>query len=127
MTVSFDNQDEVIAFVRDAVNDIADPCGLALGLSIGLAEMGLIRSLDVQPVADGWAVNLKLRLTSPGCFYFVYFEEQIRERVKAATQITTLNITFDPLIDWTPDEMSDTARAKLKEHRHRMLAGERWI
>ena len=48
------SEEEVIALVRRLVNEVLDPCSLALGLSIGIADMGLIRSLNIARVKNGW-------------------------------------------------------------------------
>ena len=120
MTMHLETADEVVAYVKSKVNEVADPCSLALGLSIGLYEMGLVRDLEVQPVSDGWSVRLKLRLTSPGCLYFVYFEDSIRLRITDPA-IKVLEIAFDSGLDWTPEAMTASARSRLQAYRSRLL------
>ena len=116
------SEEEVIALVRGVANEVYDPCGLALGFSIGLADMGLIRELKAERLMNGWSVTMRLRFTSPGCFYFVYFEREIRDRLKGVSQIQSLNIEWDQTLDWTPDDMSKPAQRKLKEYREKLLA-----
>jgi metal-sulfur cluster biosynthetic enzyme len=121
---SLQSEQEVIAWVRSLANEIYDPCGLALGVSIGMVDMGLIRSLGVQRLEDGWGVSLRIRLTSPGCFYFVYFERELRSRLNAY-QPVKLTIEWDKILDWTPDDLSPSAQSKLRAYRERLLAMEK--
>lgn len=121
MSYSLSSEEEVIALVRGAANQVYDPCGLAQGVSIGIADLGLIRSLNVERLESGWGVSLRIRLTSPGCFYFFYFEREIRDRLKAVPEIRSLNMEWDEVLDWTPEEMSESAQLKLKEHREKVL------
>lgn len=108
--------------MRGVANEVYDPCGLALGVSIGIADMGLIRDLKAERLKNGWRVTLRLRFTSPACFYFVYFEREIRDRLKGIGQIQSLDIEWDQILDWTPDDMSKPAQRKLKEYREKLLA-----
>ena len=121
MSYSLTSEEEVIALVRGVANEVYDPCGLAQGVSIGIADLGLIRSLKVERLESGWGVSLAIRLTSPGCFYFFYFEREIRDRLKAVPQIRSLTIEWDEVLDWTPEEMSESAHLKLKAHREKVL------
>ncbi|CAN5690510.1 hypothetical protein BH20ACI3_BH20ACI3_08760 [soil metagenome] len=122
MNNSLTSEEELITLVRSVANEVYDPCGLALGTSIGIADMGLIRSLSVERLENGWGVTLRLRFTSPGCFYFVYFEREIRDRLKGVRQIKSLNIEWDKVVDWTPEDISAAAQLKLKEYREKLLA-----
>ncbi len=122
MSGSPTSEEEVIALVRGVANEVYDPCGLALGVSIGIADMGLIRDLKAERLKNGWRVTLRLRFTSPACFYFVYFEREIRDRLKGIGQIQSLDIEWDQILDWTPDDMSKPAQRKLKEYREKLLA-----
>ena len=115
----------VVQLVQRVANDIPDPCGLAQGVTIGLVDMGLIRKVDVQPVDEGWDVAIRIRLTTPGCFYFLYFEREIRRRLAASGHIKSLHIEWDPEFDWTPDDLSETARLQLAQRRRMLLAARR--
>lgn len=121
MNITLQNEEEVIALVQRVANQISDPCGLALGVAIGLADMGLVRNIKAQREGNGWNVSLQMRLTSPGCFYFVYFEREIRGRLKAFSELARVSIEWDNVLDWTPEDMSEGARSKLKAYRERHL------
>lgn len=115
------SEEQVVRYVSNRVNEVVDPCSQAQGVAIGLVDMGLVRELEVEPEGGGWCVRLKLRLTSPGCLYFVYFEESIRERI-VHPAIKRLEVGFDSGLDWTPESMSSSAQRRLSEHRSRLLS-----
>ena len=108
--------------VLDAANEIHDPCGLAYGHAIGLADMGLIRALDVQESVGGWRVDVTLRLTAPTCLYYFYFERELRFRLEGIDGVVGVEIRWDQVYDWTPDALAPSARARLEEARARTLA-----
>ena len=116
------SRDQVDAYVRERINEVTDPCSQALGVAIGLGDMGLVRALEVEPHGAGWSVRVTLRLTSPGCLYFVYFEESIRERI-VDPAIERLEISFDSGLDWTPEAMAPSAQRRLRAYRSRLLNG----
>ena len=120
MATSLLSREEVFSYIRDRVNQVSDPCSQALGVAIGLCDMGLVRSLEAEPLGDRWSVRLTLRLTSPGCLYFVYFEESIRQRIDHPA-IGNLEIDFDSGLDWTPEAMAPAAQRRLAARRSRLL------
>ncbi|GAB4215306.1 MAG: hypothetical protein OHK0012_15160 [Synechococcales cyanobacterium] len=106
-------------FVCEQLNQVADPCALALGVTIGLEEMGLLKHLDISPNPSGYAIHLTLRLTSPDCLYFIYFEREIRQRLVGQAGIESVTFTWDSCLDWTPAFLSPAAQSALNERRHR--------
>ena len=114
------SKSEVDAYITGEVNQVLDPCSQAMGILIGLSDMGLVRELDVEPLDGGWSVRLTLRLTSPGCLYFVYFEESIRQRITDPS-VKRLQIDFDSGLDWTPEAMAPQAQRRLRAYRSRLL------
>ena len=121
LPVPLDSRDQVAAYIRERINEVMDPCSQAQGVPIGLCDMGLVRAIEVVPQDGGWSVRLKLRLTSPGCFYFVYFEESIRQRL-VDPAIKHLEISFDSGLDWTPEALAPSAQRRLQAQRARLLS-----
>ena len=122
MDDSLKTEEDAIALVQRMINEVYDPGGLARGLSIGMVDMGLIRSSKVKPTEKGWDVTLRIRFTSAGCLYFPYFEREIRHRLEVYQQIEALNIEWDKVIDWTPEDLSEVAKSKLEKHNEKLLA-----
>ncbi|HEY9707422.1 MAG TPA: hypothetical protein V6D48_04380 [Oculatellaceae cyanobacterium] len=121
MDDSLKTEEDVLALVQRMANEVYDPCGMARGLELGMVDMGLIRDINVQPKENGWDVSLRIRFTSPGCLYFLYFEREIRHRLEAFPQIEVLHIEWDDVCDWTPEDLSEAAQSKFKEHNEKLL------
>ena len=108
-----DSEAAVVAFVRERADGIYDPCSMALGLNVGLVEMGLLRETTVARGDGGWAVRVQIRLTSPGCQYFFYFQEELEARLLNHPAIAKVTVTWDERLDWTPEDLAPSAREKI--------------
>lgn len=111
---------DVVAFAHKMADEVSDPCSMAIGLKIGLSEMGLVRSVTATLASEGWHVQVHLRLTSPGCQYFFYFRESLEERLLAHPDIHHVEIQWDQRLDWTPEDFSAAARERI-DARQRLL------
>ena len=100
---------ELVAEVRRQLNSIGDPCSVAHGVPMGLADMGLVERVEVD--ADG-NVDIALRLTSPSCVMVSYFKVQAEDRIAALPGVRRVAVTTDIGLDWTPDMMSDDAKRR---------------
>lgn len=107
--------------VRKVVDEVHDPCSMAMGLKIGLAEMGLVREILTEPAPNGWHVLIRLRVTSPGCQYFFYFQQELERRLLAHPEVVDVKVEWDEVLDWTPEDLAVSARQKL-EARRRLLS-----
>jgi metal-sulfur cluster biosynthetic enzyme len=110
---------QLIELARQVADEVCDPCGMAIGLNVGLAEMGLIRELDVQPGQRGWHVRMRLRLTSPGCQYFFFFREELEKRLLAHPEFASVDIEWDQELDWTPADIALSARSRIEARSRR--------
>jgi metal-sulfur cluster biosynthetic enzyme len=119
-----DNQSELTERILAAANQILEPCGMAQGLSIGMVDMGLIRSVDLEQRDSRWHVRIRARVTSPDCLHFVYFERELRAAIGAITDIDEINVEWTDGSDWTPDDMSDAVRAQLRMRRTKRVGGD---
>ena len=108
---------EVVAYIRCKADGVPDPCGMAVGVQLGLNEMGLLREVRVEPDAEGWSVRVRLRLTSPGCQYYFLFKDTLEEQLITHPQISRVVVDWDPTLDWTPADLSPEARDRLEERR----------
>lgn len=106
-------------------NEILDPCSVAQAVAIGMVDMGMVLGVDVLAAADGSGrsdVRLRLRTTGPGCLYVVFFERELRARIEPLPEVASLAFAWDDAFDWTPDAMSEAARAELQQRRRLLLA-----
>lgn len=113
--------ESIASRIREAANRIPDPCGMGQGLSIGMADMGLIREVDVRQSEEQWKVTVRARVTSPDCLHVVYFERELRAAVAAMPDIGQFAIEWDGGYDWTPECMSEALRSRMKERRARLI------
>ncbi len=90
--------------VTEALKDIYDP-----ELHYNIVDLGLVYDVDVK---DG-DVHIRMTLTTPACPIGPMIIEQIQEMVRVLPGVKDVDVelTFDPM--WTPDLMSDEAKAGL--------------
>ncbi len=79
-------------------------------LNISIVDMGLI--YDVEMNKEG-LITVTMTLTTVGCPLFDVIAEDIVITLKRLPGVedVKINLTFDP--PWTPDKMSDRAKAEL--------------
>lgn len=108
---------EVHAQLRElimaALDEIKDPCSVAAGSPLGLVEMGLIKRLDISRNGD---VAISLRLTAPFCHMIAFFQRETTERIGTLPGVTAVSLAMDNGLDWSPDHMSSSGRAKREQH-----------
>src|ERR1700674_1639518 len=77
--------------VMAAINEIVDPCSAAVRVPIGIVDLGLLESVDL----DGGRVSLDLLTTTPFCMYVGLFEEEVERRVSALPWVESVQVRFD--------------------------------
>lgn len=102
----------VRAAVLRALDEIKDPCSLAAGTPFGLAEMGLVRSVEVR---DDGHVAIALRLTSPFCHMIGFFKTDAARRIMEISEVTEVSVEADNGLDWSPSQMSAGAQKRRSE------------
>ena len=90
--------------VRDSLREVYDP-----ELHYNIVDLGLVYDIDV---ADG-DVHVLMTLTTPACPIAPMITEQVTELLGIMPGIKDVDVefTFEP--PWTPEMMSDEARADL--------------
>jgi metal-sulfur cluster biosynthetic enzyme len=111
---------QVETLVRSVADGIYDPCSMAIGLNVGLTEMGLIREITVEPGVDGWRIDVRIRLTSPGCQYFFYFQQELEARLLSHPTVAEVAVHWDERLDWTPEDLAPSAREKIAARQQRL-------
>lgn len=90
--------------VMSAIATVDDP---EAGMNV--VDLGLIYAVDV----DGDRVIVTMTMTTPTCPVGDYLADAVRDAVAArfpSLASVEVELTFDP--PWTPDRMSDAARAR---------------
>jgi metal-sulfur cluster biosynthetic enzyme len=112
-----DTADHRRAAILAELDEIKDPCSMASGVPMGLAEMGLIDTLDVSPRGE---VVIRLRLTSPFCHMIGFFKTEAKRRVMALPGITSVSLSADNGLDWSPERISAAAQTRRAEYLNEM-------
>ncbi len=90
---------DLLAEIRPAIDTVTDPCSVALGRPVGLAQMGVVR--DIEVTGSG-AVTVSIVLTDPMCPFWMRFDQDVRAAVLAVPGVSSCEVT---LLDdvWAPD------------------------
>jgi metal-sulfur cluster biosynthetic enzyme len=108
------------AAIREALNEIVDPCSRAAGAPAGLVEMGMIPTVTLADMGEGqMEVGVKLIVTHPFCMMSSIFINEIDQKLSAMAGVGKVNVEFDASDFWTPDLMSDDYRQRLAANRAR--------
>jgi metal-sulfur cluster biosynthetic enzyme len=100
---------ELVSEIRRILDTIGDPCSVAHGVPMGLGEMGLVESVDVD--SDGNVV-VRLRLTSPTCVMVSYFRITAADRIAELAGVRSVEVHADLGLDWSPEMMSESAKQR---------------
>jgi metal-sulfur cluster biosynthetic enzyme len=105
------------AQVADVLDSVVDPCSAVAGAPAGLADMGLVKHVDI----DGSHVEVVLRLTHPTCMMGPLFVESVEQGLLALDAVESAKVTLDADYSWTEDSMSERYRKRLAAHRAEVL------
>jgi len=92
--------------VMEALKNCYDP-----EIPVNIVDLGLVYEVKI---IDDNHVYVKMTLTAPGCPIGPFVVEQVREAVTTlveGVEKVDVELVFDP--PWTPDRMSDEAKALL--------------
>jgi metal-sulfur cluster biosynthetic enzyme len=110
------------ARVWTILNSIVDPCSRAAGAPVGIAELGLVRQLEVQQSPEGARIRVVIGVTEPGCLMGAAFVNDARKLLRALPGVAEVQVSMDHAFDWTPADMSPAYQARLEQLRQRRRA-----
>jgi metal-sulfur cluster biosynthetic enzyme len=116
-----ENRHAAIIAELDAIHD---PCSVASGTPMGLAEMGMVDRIDISPQGH---VAIGLKLTSPFCHMIGFFKTEVQRRVAALPGIASVSLSADNGLDWSPDRISPAAQARRAARLAELASNERAI
>ncbi len=105
--------------VRRILDEIKDPCSVAASVPMGLSEMGIVKSVDIQ--SDG-RVEIELRLTSPFCEMIAFMKNEALAKIGSLPGVTAVLVRHDSGLDWDHDFIAPEAQAR-RQRRLDMLRG----
>ncbi|MBE1237687.1 DUF59 domain-containing protein [Phaeovibrio sulfidiphilus] len=91
--------------VAEALHNVYDP-----EIPVNVYDLGLIYSVDID---DHGSCAIVMTLTAPGCPVAEILPNEVAQRAASVEGIgeVVVTLTWDP--PWTPERMSDVARAAL--------------
>ena len=94
--------DDIIQILADALRTVIDP-----ELGYNIVDISLIYDLEVR---NGHA-RILLTTMVPGCPATNYIRQAVEDRAAAVPGISAIDVTMTWLPPWSPDRMSDEAKA----------------
>lgn len=90
--------------IMDKLKEVMDP-----ETKLSIVDMGFIYNLKVE----NGEVSIEMTLTTPGCPLHERFVQKVKDEVSELEDVDEVDVelTFDP--PWSPERMSDEAKAKL--------------
>jgi metal-sulfur cluster biosynthetic enzyme len=88
------------------LDEIYDPCSVASSVPMGLAEMGVVKSVVVTETGR---VVVTLRLTSPFCEMISFMRTESVRRVEALDGVSECVVDHDSGFDWDDDMIAPAA------------------
>jgi metal-sulfur cluster biosynthetic enzyme len=102
--------DAVLAQVREALAHVVDPCSIATGVPLTLAEMGMVEDI----VVEGGRVTVTLMLTSPVCWQAGNIIAAVETSVGGLPWVASVGCTVNHDAEWLPSQMDAGARRRLR-------------
>lgn len=103
---------EVVAEVRRRLDTIGDPCAVAQGVPMGLEEMGLIETVELDREGN---LEIRMRLTSPSCMMGGYFKVEAERVLGEIPEVRSVAVSSDLGLDWRPEMLSASAQRRRGE------------
>ncbi len=94
--------DDLVQSLADALRNVIDP-----ELGYNIVDIGLIYDVDV----DDDCARILLTTTTPGCPATNYIRQAVETCAASVPGIATVEVTMTWLPPWSPDRMSDEAKA----------------
>jgi metal-sulfur cluster biosynthetic enzyme len=102
------SQPRVEAAISEALREVYDPCCREKGISV--VDMGLLHRAEVD---DGVA-HVELVLTSGWCPFAARVLTDVESAVRALPGVADASVQVVWSEAWSPDRLSDAARARLR-------------
>jgi metal-sulfur cluster biosynthetic enzyme len=99
-----------LAAIYEALSRVVDPCSIATGVPISLADMGLVQEV----IEEEGTVRITLMLTSPVCWQAANIIAMVEDTVGALPGVVSVSCVLNPHAEWMPDMMNPEVRAKLR-------------
>lgn len=97
--------------VRDRLRDVLDPCSCFTDEPVNIVDLGLVEEVTVTENT----ARVELLLTSPGCSYLPYIENDVERKVGAVAGIEMVEVEQVTDEIWTRERMADEVRVARRD------------
>jgi metal-sulfur cluster biosynthetic enzyme len=101
------------AAVEQALRRVVDPCSIATGVPITIADMGLVHDVSIR----GADVQVTLCLTSPVCLQAANIISAVHQYVGQVDGVSSVSCQVNAAVEWMPEMMALSARDSLRKAR----------
>ena len=95
---------------KEIIKTVYDP-----EIPVNIWDLGLIYKIEEKELDFGhrkeWGIYIEMTLTSPTCPLAQQIVYELSRKLDEAGIVNLIRVVFDP--PWTPERMSEEARAKL--------------
>lgn len=93
------------------LEQVIDPCSVSAGAPLSIVQMGMLSGCTID---DQGRVEVRLRLSSPGCLMGgLMFAPDIEHRLSQLDGISAVEVELDDPHTWSEDAISPEGRARL--------------
>ena len=103
--------------IRQAINEIKDPCSCVAGVPAGLEEMGLVHNLCMKQGQNGVKVEVSLGITDPTCALGPIFVGAVKKRLRELEGIESAEVMYRPDLVWTEERFTPEYKERVKKSR----------
>jgi metal-sulfur cluster biosynthetic enzyme len=105
--------------IREALEQVCDPCSIAANAPISILDMGLVRGWSVDE-QDNLVVHMCV--TSPSCAMGPHMVRAAEDLLSNIPGLNSARVDIEPGEFWTPDDMTGRGRGLLEARRSASLA-----
>jgi probable FeS assembly SUF system protein SufT len=82
-------------------------------IPVNIVELGLIYNMQLKEISEGYAIDVEMTLTAPGCGMGPVLVEDVKDRLGQLPGVAGVNVelTFEP--PWNQALMSEAAKLQL--------------
>lgn len=105
--------------VRNALQQVCDPCSIAAHAPTSILDMGLVRDWSVDETGN---LVVRMALTSPSCTMGPHMIRAAEQLLSAIPGLNSARVDVDPTVFWTPADMTEAGRTALDSRRQKSLS-----
>ena len=105
--------------IREALDQVCDPCSIAASAPLSILEMGLVRGWSIDDEAN---LIVRMCVTSPSCTMGPHMVRAAEALLAKIPGLNSARVEIDSRVFWTPDHMTQRGKEVLDGRRSSSLA-----